>query len=449
MSAVAQSRNYTAGVGLAAATGLYARAVDPEASPEARPGTAAAAPLPPGFGFELPTARQVVGRGLQLAADNAGDLRRASLYIGLLVLATAGPAAVLLLADLPTLATFPWTDPATVTPDQADAFLGLIWPLYVAVACAILGVVAVSVDGSLVAVALLGSRAAGRPLTLRESVQRARQAFWRYGFAAFVVGVLSTVASTSIALLTGAFGRPESIGSNLLGTLVATIVTAPFGYVLSAIILGDVDGAAALGRSIRLARARPVLVVVVAVFAFLAQTLEVLGIGVAFDVADEVGTLIHANLDLTGSGLVVLIPIVAAAMVAFGSLGLTVSAISAAPQIAAFLGLTHYSAGLERARQPPAPAPAPAPAPPPAPPSAPPPAPPALTAQVNTAAAPIDTAAAREPSNWAAATYWQQPASTAPARTRWMTRPMVALVALEVVVMLAGLSALASAGPVP
>jgi hypothetical protein len=36
--------------------------------------------------------------------------------------------------------------------------------------------------------------------------------------------------------------------------------------------------------------------------------------------------------------------------IAFGSLTFTIAAIVAAPQVAAFLGLTFYSAGLDRAR---------------------------------------------------------------------------------------------------
>jgi hypothetical protein len=399
--------------------------VDPEASPV----PAVTAPLPPGFAFELPSARQVVGRGLQLAADHAADLRRASLYVGLLVLATVGPVAVLFVADLPTLVAFPWADATDLSAAEAEAFLGLIGPLYVAGALALLGVVAVAVDGVLLAVALLGSRAARRPLTLRESIQRARQVFWRYGFAAFVVGVISTIASTGVGFVTGALGRPDSIGSNLFGTLVATIVTAPFGYVLTAIVIGDVKGGAALGRSVILARARPRLAVVVAVFAFLASTLEVLGIGVAFDVADQVASFFHANLDPAGPGLVVLLPLVAAALVAFGSLVLTVSAIAAAPQIAAFLGLTHYAAGLDRAR-------------PSAPPSL---APPGPAVPVDPPAAP-DPAAAAGAAAAAPASQWQAPSTAAPERPRWMTRPMVLLVLLEVIVVLGGLSTSGSAG---
>lgn len=411
MSAVAQSRKYRRQV-LRRLARLYARPVDAEASQPPLAGEPPApgsppltvAPLPPGF--ELPTARQVVGRGLQLAADHAADLRRASLYVGLLILATAGPVVLLFLVDLPSLLAFPWTDPSSASQEQAVAFLAVVGPLYGAGACALLGVVTVSIDGVLVAVALLGSRAVARPLTLRESIQRARQVFWRYGVAAFAVGIVSTIASTLVGLVTGALGRPESIGSNLLGTLVATIVTAPFGYILTAIVIGDVEAGSALRRSVTLARARPRLAVVVAVFAFLASTLEVLGIGVAFDVAGEVGTLLHPSLDPSGPGLFLLVPIGAAALVAFGSLALTVSAISAAPQITAFLGLTHFSAGLDRARSP-----------------------------VPAVGEPPEAATELVP-----VSAWAAPRAALPRPARWVTIPMLVLVALECLIVAGGLA---------
>ena len=42
--------------------------------------------------------------------------------------------------------------------------------------------------------------------------------------------------------------------------------------------------------------------------------------------------------------------IVLAVVMAFGSLTFTIAAIVAAPQVTAFLGLTYYSGGLDRAR---------------------------------------------------------------------------------------------------
>jgi hypothetical protein len=218
-------------------------------------GAVAADPSPPSspivsHEYQLPSARQVVGRGLQLALDGSADIRRTSLYIGLLVAGVAAPAAVLLLANLPTLLALPWDDPMTMSQDQARALDALFGPLYSAVALALLGIVTVLVDGQLMAAALLAGRLAGAPLTMREALARSRQVFWRYGAAAFAVGLLSGATNLVVSLLTGTFGRGESIGSSLLATFVAAIVTAPFGYVLMGVVAGDVSAGTALRRSV-------------------------------------------------------------------------------------------------------------------------------------------------------------------------------------------------------
>ncbi len=408
VSALAQSRKYTVRPGAR----LYPAGVEPATEQAPAPSL----PLAPGF--ELPTARQVVGRGLQLAYDSTAAIRAASLYVGLLVVAVAGPALLLLIVVLPRLADIgldPTDEPTTA---QAEQFLRLGGPLYVAGALALLGIVAVSVDGVLIAAATLASRAAGVPLTLRESLGRARQVFWRYGFAAFVVGLLSNGVAVSVDSLVGLLGWPQSIGSSLAGSFVGTAITAPFGYVLTAIVIGDVNGAAALGGSVRLARARPRLAIVVAVFAFLASSLVTLGLGVALDVVDRVATFVHLNLDPSGAGLVVTVPLVAAALVAIGSLTVTVAAIAAAPQVAAFLGLTHYTGGLDRARLQASAAPEPA-------------ATPASTGGVE-----ISTT---EPGA-ATTTWWRQPEIPVARRARWVTIPMLVLIGLEVLVALAGIA---------
>lgn len=365
-------------------------------------------------GYELPSGREVVGRGLQLAFEHASEIRRASLFVGLLVLATAGPAVLLFVVDLPRLIDLPWEQADRLTTSQATEVLRLIGPLYAAGALALLGVVSVSFDGVLMAVAMLASRAAGRPLTLRESLHRARQVFWRYGFAAFFVGVIAAVVSAGVGYLTGALGHAESIGSSLLGSFAATVVTAPFGYVLTAIVIGDVNGAAALGRSVTLARARPRLAAVVAAFAFLSSTLQVLGLGVAVELADKLATFAHPDVDLSGPGFLLVIPVVAAALVAFGSLGLTVSAIAAAPQIAAFLGLTHYTAGLDQARLQ---------------------APPSTSEAVPGAVDGVETAGPPPAQTW-----WQEAESPRARTVRWVTIPMTAAIVAEVIVAAVGIA---------
>ncbi|HJW21845.1 MAG TPA: hypothetical protein VJ506_05390, partial [Candidatus Limnocylindrales bacterium] len=241
-------------------------------------------------------------------------------------------------------------------------------------------------------------------------LQRARQVFWRYGFAAFVVGILSTVIATLVDLAVGVLGHADSFGGGLVGTLIATLGVAPFGYILTAIVIGDVDGAAALGRSITLALARPRLALVVAAFAFLASTIQVLGLGVALDLVDRIVTFLDPGLE-QDAGLLVAIPAIAIALVAFGSLGLTVGAVTAAPQITAFLGLTHFTGGLDRARSHPT----------------------SLTSP--TEPSPTEQGEQGSP----APSPWQQPAKT-PGPTRWVTVPMLFLIGLEVLAVAVGIA---------
>ena len=372
------------------------QAPEPGLEPEPTPPE----PLPPAPiapGFELPGARQVVGRGLQLAYDSSRDLRRASLYVGLLMAAVAGPFAVLLLVDLPRMLSLSIANPEQMTRAEANALLVLIGPLYAAGALALLGFVTVSVDGFLIAVSILAGRAAGRPLRLREALARARQVFWRYGVAAIVVSVISSIVTIVVLFATGSLSDAASLGASLLASFVATIVVAPFGYIATSIVIGDVTGGAALRRSITLVRARPRLAVTVAAFAFAASALQTFGVGVAADVVTDVSLVLHPNLDLTGSGLLVAVPLVIVGLMALGSLGVTVTAVTSGPQVAAFLGLTHYTAGLDRARQ-------------------------------------ADAMASASP----------EPRK--PARTRWLTVPMAGLVILELIVVVSGIVGAVQAG---
>jgi hypothetical protein len=395
--------------------------------------------LPP---FELPTARQVVGRGLQLALDASADIRRASIYVGLLVFALAGPFVLVLIAYLPRLSGISFDDPQSMSPADAAAFLSVVGSLFLLGMIAATGLITVSIDGAIIAVTLLGARAVGRPMRLREGLARARQVFWRYGAAAFVVGIVGEIAVITVQLQSGAFDPskgPPSTGSQLLAVFLGTLVEAPFGYVQAAIILGDVDAATSLRRSVALARARPRLAAAVAGFAFLASALQTFGLGVALDLATRIGTFLHPSFETQGWGILLAVPPVAAGLIAFGSLGLTVNAIVAAPQVAAFLGLTHFSAGLEKARLP-APEAAPVAT--------------YVPGWAREAAATEDVApgatdlapaaetaaeAAVEPTPAPRTSHWVSPGNEPGRPVQWVTLPMAGLIALGVLFGVVGL----------
>jgi len=392
------------------------------------------ADLLPVAGYELPGAREVVGRGLQLAYDASAELRRASLYIGLLLFALAGPALIVLIADLPRLRDFPFEDPAAFGSERATEFISIFGSLSILATAALLGFVTITIDGTIMAVTILAGRATGRPVTLRQALTRARQVFWRYGAALFVVGLVGQVASTVVTLVSGAAQAELSSGAQLLSVFASTLITAPFGYVAAGIILGDVDAGTALRRSVTLARARPRLAGVVATFAFLAGVLELFGIGAAVDAVGRIIEFEHLSFDPTGADVLVALPIIAAALIALGSLGLTVAAAVAAPQVVAFLGLTHYSAGLDRARSPLSDAAEPAAAEPAA-------AEPADSQPPDAGdGSPMPDPAAEPPASVSA---WIRGAEAHPEPFRWVTVPMLLLIAFAVFIAVAGLIAAA------
>lgn len=375
--------------------------------------------VPAAPGYDLATARQVVGRGLQLAYDASSELRRASLYVGLLLFALAGPALIVLIADLPRLVDFPFENPTDIDPERAEEFFSIFGSLSILAMIALLGFVTISIDGTIMAVTMLGGRAIGRPVTVRQALTRARQVFWRYGAATIVVGIVGQLASTAILQLSGGGSGGLSTGADLLSVFAATIVTAPLGYVAAGVILGDVEAGTALRRSIRLARARPRLAGVVATFAFLAGVLQLFGIGAAVDAAARIIAFENLTIDPTSGNVLIALPVIAAALIALGSLGLTVAAVVAAPQVVAFLGLTHYAAGLDRA-QPPEPAVVVEPA----------------------AAPPLEPDPGPEPDP-DPPSAWFRGSQPHAAPFRWVTIPMLLLIAFAVFIAIAGLIAAA------
>ena len=394
-----------------------------DAAPVAAPAELPPQPVVVPPGYELPTARQVVGRGLQLAYDSTRDIRRGSVYIGLLLLATVGPFLALLLATIPQVSTIDFTAPQDFTPAQQEQLLGLIGPLYVAGVLAAIGLIAVAIDSSLIAVGILAGRAVGRPLTLLEATARSRQVYWRYGVAAFVVGVISGAVALALRAAGGSLASPASLGEQLLASFVGAIVVLPFSYIATAVVIGDVGGLAALGRSATLVRARLRLGVTVAAFAFASGALQTFGLSAGLGIVGEVATFLHVQLDLTGPGLVAAMVLGTLGIVALGSLLFTVQAIAVSPQVTAFLGLTHYDAGLDRARTP-------------------------ASAALEPVAEqqPAETAPDPAPAT-APVSAWAQPIERSPGRTRWVTLPMVGLIVIEILVAVAGLVSILSLPP--
>lgn len=317
----------------------------------------ASPPTPPDQprAYELPSARKVVGSGLQLALASTSDLRRASIYIGLLVLGAFGPTVVGVLLIFGRLG------------DRAgDALTALFLGGYYgarpqpALEAAILVVslealvgillfLAISVDAQVMGIAILGSRAGERPLRMWEALTRARQTFWRVTGAGAVVGVASTVIQLLIVTAIGGLSQSAE-AADVVAAIIATIVIAPLAYVSTSIVLGDVGAMEALSRSWRLFRVRPRLAVVVVLFTLVTSAIQLFALSAGLDLVTRAGELLHVSLTAGAVSFLIAVALVLAAVVAYGSLTFTIGAVVAAPQVAGFLGLTFYSGGLDRAR---------------------------------------------------------------------------------------------------
>lgn len=312
-------------------------------------------PAPPAWAraYELPTAGKVVGAGLHLAATSSAAIRRASLYIGLLVLGAFGPTAVLMLVGIGRLLSNPGMvealaeDPVRVFqqhPEIVDPLLAI----YFLVMFGLLLLVTISIDAQAIAIALLGGIASDRPLRLREAVTRARQVFWRLAGAGFLVGVASAIVAFAVSI---PFLRPfdSNTGITFIASMVGALVGTPFAFAATGVVLGDVGAIESLQRSMALFRARPSIAFVVVLFTLVTSAIQSFALGAGLDVAVRVAEFLGLGLD-GGAALVLPAILILGLITAFGSLTFTVAAIVAAPQVAAFLGLTFYSAGLDRAR---------------------------------------------------------------------------------------------------
>ncbi|HEX8024790.1 MAG TPA: hypothetical protein VF484_01165, partial [Candidatus Limnocylindrales bacterium] len=284
--------------------------------------------------------------GLSLAYRTTSELRRASLYIGLLTLAILGPPIVVVIELVAKLRLTDLSAIASLGDDPSAALLfsGVLLLVYVALACWI----TVAVDGHLIAIALLAAKASGRPYSIRDATVRARQVFWRQVRGAIVAGVFVIVVELIVLAALTQVARDNSANGFVAG-VIATLIAAPLGYLSTGIVLGDVGAIEALKRSIRLARARPRTAIVVALFAVITSAIQTFALGAGLELLVDAGNALHVDLASSVVPLTITILVVLAFVMAFGSLTFTISAIVAAPQVAAFLGLTFYSAGLDRA----------------------------------------------------------------------------------------------------
>ena len=285
--------------------------------------------------------RKLAGQAFDLLTRSDSGLRGASFYIGFMATATIAP--VVALAALVALASA-----SQEQPWNSDAFP--VWALWLmlGVVPGILGYFGAAVDARGLAIAVIGGRAEGRPLRLRESIAIARRRFWQLLGAQIIVGVISTIVSAiTQAAVHVVIPRVEAIDT-AIALLSSLLVGVPFAYAAAGIVLGGVGVREALQRSVRLVRIRPALAVTVTLFSVGSQFLVLLGVLAGAEASGLVATGLHLD---TGFPLPLVVPAVAVLVFAFGTLLFLAEAFAAAPAVYAFAALTHYTAGLESGRR--------------------------------------------------------------------------------------------------
>jgi hypothetical protein len=309
------------------------------AEPEAPP-PEVAGPLPPA----VQSTRRLIGASFDLLGLVSDPMRRASFYVGGIVLGTVGPFALASLA----LEVFSLHR----TRREYDAMLGsgtgAAFGLLGFVAA--LGLLVAAVESRTMATAILGGAYADRPIDVQQALARSRMVFWRAIIAAVIVSIPVTFATNVVdSVLERAFGASGEL-SLVAAVIVAALVGAPLAYLLTGIVLGDVDPAEATRRSFRVFRARKLAAALVAVFESLAILLVVLGLGAGLDIALRIFDAIGIGIESGPAGLALLAIGLVVGVFALGTLIFTALAISLAPQVVMFVGLTRATGGLDHVR---------------------------------------------------------------------------------------------------
>ena len=287
--------------------------------------------------------RKLLGASFDLLTQSTATMRRASFYIGAIVLGTVGPFALATLA-------FDVASPNGLEgyDSLADTAAGVWYGLLAIVAFT--GLIVAAVESRNMAAAILGGRYAGRPISVAGALARSRMAFWRAIGATIIVGIPVSIVSNIADGVVSTLLNGSTAASLVVAFVVGVLVGAPLAYVLTGVVLGDVGAIESVRRSFRVYQARKAAAAFVAGFDLLAVVIVLFGVSVGlelmFDVANALGLDTHSGpfaLAIIAGGVI-------AIMFAFGTLIFTALAISLAPQVVMFVGLTRATMGLDHVR---------------------------------------------------------------------------------------------------
>lgn len=251
-------------------------------------------------GFELVPTRRLLAASFDLLGRSSVDMRRASFYIGVLVLGTVGPIALI-----------QWgiaVAAADRSPDILEAALagGVGIAQGLASLLAFIGVFVTFVESRALAVALLGGRLSGAPITPRQALARSRRVFWRVVIAGFITGLILSIAQGIVTAIIAALIDLDQEVSVAVSTLAGAVIGAPFAYVLAGIVLGDVDPMEAIRRSFRVFRARRMAAAFVVVIEALAFLLIFLAASAGLDIAVRLLDALGLGTDSGPAGLLLI-----------------------------------------------------------------------------------------------------------------------------------------------
>jgi hypothetical protein len=322
--------------------GTYAHSLDdhpprrPEPWMRVEDDRAAPAPSPP----PVVGARGLLGASLDLLTHFGAPMRRASFYVGLIALGLIGPLAIALWGSAVLGASL---DLAAFEEEIPPAWI--VWFSILAM-LASAGFFVSVIESQGVAIALLGARWIGRPISVPEAIQRSRMAFWSLVVAGLVIGVPVSIVQEMLSAAVGAETPAAILGVALVGIAIQT----PFVYAPAGIVLGGVGPIEALRRSVRVFSVRKSAALLVAVLPTLFGLVLLFGLGAGLDILVRVASAFGLGVDSGPVGLTVVTVLVVMGVFALGTLLYTAAAIIYAPQVVMFVSLTHATHGLDVVR---------------------------------------------------------------------------------------------------
>jgi len=284
---------------------------------------------------------EIVSRGIDLNVSLSRELRRMSLYTGAMFLAAIGPIAALVVAHAIGVGGFDWLLDALGSGNRRRLDLGPFAGVVVVIGA--LATFAIVIDTQLLATAVTGARATGRTLGLRAALGWARQGFWRLIFGSIAVGLILAIPQRVLEAL---FVRGSSELQLFISTVLSILLSAPFAYVGAAVVLARATPLRAVRASWQMARRRWRLAVVIGIVNTAVVYVGGFAIGAGLDILVRIAIAFGIDRGLGAVQSFGLIVIVGFAILAIGSLVMTIAALTVAPQVIAWLRLGGPSYGI-------------------------------------------------------------------------------------------------------